>query len=29
LLVFVDKRSGRPRRPPEKFEQVLEPFFKA
>jgi len=29
LLVFVDKRTGKPRRPPEKFDQILEPFFKA
>ncbi len=29
LLVFVDKTSGRPRKPPEKFEQVLEPYFKS
>lgn len=27
LLVFVDKKTGRPRRPPEKFDQMLDPFF--
>lgn len=27
LLVFVDKKSGRPCRPPEKFNKVLEPYF--
>lgn len=27
LLVFVDKKTGRPRRPPEKFESVLHRFF--
>ncbi len=29
LLVFVDKKTGRPRRPPEKFEEVLEPYFRS
>ena len=28
LLVFVDKKTGKPRRPPEKFEKILEPYFK-
>lgn len=27
LLVFVDKTTGKPRRPPEKFDLVLKPFF--
>lgn len=29
LLVFVDKTTGKPRRPPEKFEKILEPFFQS
>jgi acyl-CoA thioester hydrolase len=28
LLAFIDKISGRPRRPPEAMRQVLEPFFR-
>jgi len=28
MLVFVDKKSGRPCRPPKIFDQLLEPFFK-
>jgi acyl-CoA thioester hydrolase len=28
LLVFVDRLSNKPRRPPEEMEKVLEPFFK-
>jgi acyl-CoA thioester hydrolase len=28
LLVFVNKNTGRPCRPPEEFNKVLEPFFK-
>ncbi len=28
LLVFVDKNSAKPRRPPQVMEKVLEPFFK-
>jgi acyl-CoA thioester hydrolase len=28
LLAFVDKKSGRPRRPPMEMEKVLEPYFK-
>lgn len=28
LLVFVNKTSGRPCRPPVAFDKVLEPFFK-
>ena len=27
LLAFVDKKTGRPRRPPEAFDKVLAPFF--
>jgi acyl-CoA thioester hydrolase len=27
MLVFVDKNSGRPRRPPQEMEDVLAPFF--
>jgi acyl-CoA thioester hydrolase len=27
LLVFVDKKSGKPCRPPEVFQKLLEPFF--
>ena len=27
LLVFVDKKSGRPCRPPKVFDQILEPYF--
>jgi acyl-CoA thioester hydrolase len=27
MLVFVDKNSGRPRRPPREMEDVLAPFF--
>ena len=27
LLVFVNKASGRPCKPPEAFDKVLEPFF--
>jgi acyl-CoA thioester hydrolase len=27
MLVFVDKNSGRPRRPPKEMEDVLAPFF--
>lgn len=27
LLAFVDKKSGRPCRPPEVFRKVLEPYF--
>ena len=29
LLAFVDKKSGRPCRPPEAFDKVLENYFKA
>jgi acyl-CoA thioester hydrolase len=28
LLAFVDKKTGRPCRPPAIFGQVLEPFFR-
>jgi acyl-CoA thioester hydrolase len=28
LLVFVDKKTNRPCRPPEAMEKVLAPFFK-
>ena len=28
MLAFVDKKSGRPCRPPKIFDQLLEPFFK-
>lgn len=28
LLAFVNKKTGRPCRPPEAFNKVLEPFFK-
>ncbi|MCB0487023.1 MAG: thioesterase family protein [Cyclobacteriaceae bacterium] len=28
LLVFVNKKTGRPCRPPEAFDRVLEPYFK-
>lgn len=27
LLAFVDKKSGRPCRPPEHFQNVLKPYF--
>ena len=27
MLVFVDKNSGRPCRPPQEMENVLAPFF--
>lgn len=27
LLVFVDKKSGRPCRPPQVFQDVLKPYF--
>lgn len=27
MLVFVDRNSGRPRRPPKEMEEVLAPFF--
>jgi acyl-CoA thioester hydrolase len=27
LLAFVDKRTGRPRKPPEAFDKVVAPFF--
>jgi len=27
LLVFVDKKNGKPCRPPKVFEQILEPYF--
>jgi acyl-CoA thioester hydrolase len=27
LLVFVDKKSGKPCRPPQIFQKILEPFF--
>jgi len=27
LLAFVDKKSGRPCRPPEVFQNVLKPYF--
>ncbi|MFZ5972987.1 MAG: acyl-CoA thioesterase [Bacteroidota bacterium] len=29
LLAFVDKKSGRPCRPPQAFDKVLESYFKA
>ncbi|HNP96249.1 MAG TPA: thioesterase family protein [Cyclobacteriaceae bacterium] len=28
LLVFVNKNTGKPCRPPEAFDRVLEPYFK-
>lgn len=28
LLVFVNKKTGKPCRPPEAFDRVLEPYFK-
>ena len=28
LLVFVDKRTKKPCRPPESMQKILEPFFK-
>jgi len=28
LLAFINKTSGRPCRPPEAFNKVLEPFFR-
>lgn len=28
LLAFVNKQTGRPCRPPEAFDKVLEPFFR-
>jgi acyl-CoA thioester hydrolase len=28
LLVFVDRMTNKPCRPPEEMEKVLEPFFK-
>lgn len=28
LLAFVNKKTGRPCRPPEAFDKVLEPYFK-
>jgi len=28
LLAFVDKKTGKPCRPPKEFEKILEPFFK-
>jgi acyl-CoA thioester hydrolase len=27
LLAFVDKKTGRPRRPPMEFENVVAPYF--
>jgi acyl-CoA thioester hydrolase len=27
LLAFVDKKTGRPCRPPEAFQAILKPFF--
>ncbi|HEY5822724.1 MAG TPA: thioesterase family protein [Cyclobacteriaceae bacterium] len=27
LLVFVDKKSGKPCRPPKVFDQILQPYF--
>jgi len=27
LLAFVDKKTGRPRRPPKEFDDVLAPYF--
>jgi len=27
LLAFVDKKSGKPCRPPEVFQQILKPYF--
>jgi acyl-CoA thioester hydrolase len=27
LLAFVDKKTGRPCRPPKEFEKILEPYF--
>ena len=27
LLAFVDKKTGRPCRPPEVFQKVLQPYF--
>lgn len=28
ILAFVDKKTGKPCRPPEAFDKVLAPFFK-
>jgi len=28
LLAFVNKKTGRPCRPPDAFDKVLEPYFK-
>lgn len=28
LLVFINKKNGRPCKPPAAFDKVLEPFFK-
>jgi acyl-CoA thioester hydrolase len=28
MLVFIDKKTGKPCRPPEAMEKVLAPFFK-
>jgi acyl-CoA thioester hydrolase len=28
ILAFVDKKNGRPCRPPKAFQDILEPFFK-
>ncbi|MFZ1807301.1 MAG: thioesterase family protein [Cyclobacteriaceae bacterium] len=28
MLVFINRASGRPCKPPEAFDKVLEPFFK-
>lgn len=28
LLAFIDRQSGRPCRPPQMMQQVLEPFFR-
>jgi acyl-CoA thioester hydrolase len=27
LLAFVDKKTGRPRRPPDEFENIVAPYF--
>lgn len=27
LLAFVDKKTGKPRRPPQEFETVMAPYF--
>lgn len=27
LLAFVDRKTGKPRRPPEEFENVMAPYF--